>query len=380
MKRHTIIIFSSNGGGGHSAASAALKHYLYNDYDVEIINIFHELLPSLDIFRYLTGYHYSGEELYNLLIQKKYFRLLSYFSIFGSWYIQLQKHRINTILHRYCATKSPNLIISVIPYINDIILTVAQELDVPFLIIPTDLDSKTYCKNIYRPAYKKLYIGLAFNDQKIINQVKKSILQENIFIIGPVVKINFLENNNKDQLNKQHNSTPSPFTIMILMGAQGCNTILDYLRLLLQISYPLHIIVCIGNNTMLKHAIEALSLPPTISLEIVGFTDKIAEYMAKSDILISKSGTLSVWESLCMNLPLILDATSFILPWERFNHTFVHTHTFGTSVHHYEDIIPLIQEMIEKPSLLQRYRNNIALFEKKNCYKEVKELVRKIIR
>ena len=82
-------------------------------------------------------------------------------------------------------------------------------------------------------------------------------------------------------------------------------------------------------------------------MSIVGFTERISDYMAVSDILITKSGTLSVCEAIYMNLPMLLDATSTILPWEQFNHTFIKQHNFGESITDYAMIEPMISALLQ---------------------------------
>jgi len=45
--------------------------------------------------------------------------------------------------------------------------------------------------------------------------------------------------------------------------------------------------------------------------------------MAASDLCITKSGSVSVCETIYSNLPVLLDATSDVLRWEQFNHRFI---------------------------------------------------------
>src|SRR5438045_9662837 len=116
-----------------------------------------------------------------------------------------------------------------------------------------------------------------------------------------------------------------------------------YIAELLKISKPFHLLACIGSNESCRANIEKLlSTAPHISSFVIGFTENIADYMTMSDLIITKSGTLSVCESLYKNLPLFLDATSSILVWEKFNHTFIKNQGFGISIANYNEVVPLI--------------------------------------
>jgi len=101
--------------------------------------------------------------------------------------------------------------------------------------------------------------------------------------------------------------------------------------------------------------------------------------MAVSDIIFSKSGSISVYEALCMNKPLLLDATSKVLPWELFNHHFVENHHFGKSIKKYSDIIPLISSLIADPKQLTTYHNNLKAFNAKNSTREITSVIKDIL-
>jgi len=164
-----------------------------------------------------------------------------------------------------------------------------------------------------------------------------------------------------------------------LMGAHGSDEIKDYVAELLKVNNPMNIIACIGKNEKSRKDLAKLSIPPHISLSVVGFTDRIADYMAISDLFISKSGTLSVSEALYMNLPLLLDATSALLPWEEFNHQFIKKHGFGDSIKKYRHIAPLITTITGNSNQLEIYKNNIQNLEKKNCSLEAVKLIERML-
>ena len=142
---------------------------------------------------------------------------------------------------------------------------------------------------------------------------------------------------------------------------------------------PFHLIVCIGKNEQSKTDLERISIPPHITLKIVGFTPRISDYMGVSDMLITKSGTLSVCEALYMNLPLFLDATSTLLPWEKFNHYFIKKHVFGLSITKYSEIAPLINNAFQHPDELMLYKKNIQNLNKKDFGQELRKLVKEIL-
>jgi processive 1,2-diacylglycerol beta-glucosyltransferase len=381
LAKKKILILTTIGGGGNLEAGKAIESYLKNDYQVESSFVFRDILKELDPLKFITAEEYSGEEFYNLLMPGKYFRILGLMYELGAWYIQLQKEKVHAALRDYITQNQPDLLISVIPIINNIVLDVAQELDIPFLLMPTDLDISPYIINIEKPAYEKFYIGLPFDDEEIMAPLETAhIPRHYITIVGSPLKTHFFIKKNKTILKKKYTFDPHKPVIMTLMGSHGSDDMKEYVTQLLKIDLPAHIIACIGKNEKSQKELSKLSVPDHLSLSIVGFTPDIADYMAISDILISKSGTLSLSEALYTNLPLLLDATSSLLPWEKFNHQFIKQHGFGTSIKQFDEIAPLVSAMIKDKSWLNLYKNNIEKWEKKNFPVEIKKLVERIFK
>lgn len=164
------------------------------------------------------------------------------------------------------------------------------------------------------------------------------------------------------------------------MGAKGSSGIKNYVSCLTQIHNPIHIIACIGSNTQSRQDLEKLSIPKHITLTIIDFTDRIADYMTLADIIITKSGSISVCEGIIMNTPLLLDATSTALPWEYFNHQFITMHQFGDIIAKHSDIEPLVSSLLNNQELLQRYKNNLINFNQGNEKAQLKRIITEIIK
>ena len=377
-----IIILTSDGGGGNLSASNALEGYLKDDYNVQSVHVFKDLLLSLDFVYVFSFKRYSGESLYNSFMPKKQFRFIAVFYYIGILYIQLMSKKIRTILYNYFAQTKPDHILSVIPIINDIVLSIAQELDIPFLLIPTDLDTRMYILNIKNPSYKNFKICLPFHDKDILQPLIQSrISADYISIVGAALKPNFFEPKNNDHLKEEFLIPPNKPIIMVMMGAQGSSELQRYAYHLLTIENPVHLLLCIGKNSNSKAALRNLTIPAHITISIIEYTQRIADLMTISDIILSKSGSISVCEAIYTNTPLLLDATSTILPWEKFNHTFIKTHQLGLSITKHKNISPIVSNLISNAMQLEEYKNNLKKIEKldikthiKNCLKTLETL------
>src|ERR1700722_3478593 len=133
-----ITIFSSSDGGGHTAVAHALCAYLDSHYQVEVTNVFSQMLRPLDFAQSLSKGKFSGEDFYNFCMAKKWYQVLNIYYRLGSTYYQLFNKKVVSIIRQHLEEKQPDLIISVVPLVNHCILKIAKERNIPFLLIPTD--------------------------------------------------------------------------------------------------------------------------------------------------------------------------------------------------------------------------------------------------
>ena len=75
-RKKKILVLISRGGGGHKTAGDSLKQILGNDYEVEINPVLADILGTIDPFNRITRGHFTGEDLYNLLLKSHWNRVL----------------------------------------------------------------------------------------------------------------------------------------------------------------------------------------------------------------------------------------------------------------------------------------------------------------
>jgi UDP-N-acetylglucosamine:LPS N-acetylglucosamine transferase len=101
--------------------------------------------------------------------------------------------------------------------------------------------------------------------------------------------------------------------------------------------------------------------------------------MAISDLGIIKSGTVTYIEALYSNLPVLLDATTGMISWERFNHTYNKEEEFGDSIGRNREIYLLVNELLANPTILANIKKNIQTNKKKCLGREINSLVYELI-
>ncbi|MCX5922762.1 MAG: glycosyltransferase [Candidatus Dependentiae bacterium] len=377
-----IIIFTSTGGGGHTAVSNALKKYLDDTYTIEINDVFNDVLGPLDLTNYLTGGRLTYVGIYNYYTAKKWYRFLNFMFKPAAWFFNtIARTKIHTLLKNYFTQTKPDLIISVAPLVNSFILDVAQQKNIPFLLVPTDLDLDTFIINIKKPTYKKFKIALPFDDAQEKNELAQAKIPSSMYdITGFVVGPEFFEPKDKDAIKNQYKITKDKPVILVILGSLGSQALYEFAQQLAQLSFPAHLILCLGKEALSKEAVQSITFPKYITVSMIAFTDRVSDLMAIADLLITKSGSVSVNEAIYMNLPMILDATSSILTWEAYNHDFIKKHGFGTNITDFTQLTQLVTYILMPPATqLGLYKNNLVIFEKKHGGDEIKKLIKAII-
>jgi UDP-N-acetylglucosamine:LPS N-acetylglucosamine transferase len=371
-----ILICSTKGGGGHIIVSEALAHYLKANYCVETISIFDDTLSSLDLIKFLSFGTYNWIQLYDDLIVHKYFKTLNICKTLGAWYLRLRHKSLVKIITSYLQEHKPDIVISVVPLINAALIHATKNLNIPFCVVPTDLDSSMFIYGIKAPDHQRFIFSFSFEDKAIKSIINRAHLPENQSTsIGFPVRPEFLEATNFEKIKEQHDIPDGKPIILILMGYQGSQALYAFAQELSKLTIPIHLIFCTGKDEKIAEKIRSIQFLSHITISIIGFTNQISQLMAIADLLIAKSGSVSVCEALYMNLPIFLDATTGVLQWERFNHKFVTKHHFGESIKKLDKLTPMVHKFLTDQGYRMRMKHNIKKLEKKRPGKEICDLI-----
>lgn len=371
-----VLIFSSSGGGGHTAVANALHEYLKDTHSIAISNIFSQSLGGIDPIEKVTLGQHSGEDFYNYCMRHKWYNFINIYYKMGATYFGWRKKQVRSLLRNYILQHKPDFIISVIVIVNDDLLAVAQELGIPFLLVPTDLDITTFLARINAPTYSKFNVALAFEDHEArIRLAQAQIPLEKTHITGFTIRPDFFELKNKQAIKKHFSIPEGKPVILLLLGAVGLDSLYSFTKELGKVDTDAHVIICTGKQEALREKIALIDFPAHMSKTTIGFTDRISDLMAIADLFITKSGSVSVCEALYMNLPMILDATTSLLTWEKANHRFIERHELGTSLKDLKLLAPLVSDLLRNPEQLALYKKNLMALEKKHGGNEIKNLI-----
>jgi UDP-N-acetylglucosamine:LPS N-acetylglucosamine transferase len=366
-----VIIFSSLGGGGHVAAAEALREALFDSYDVEIYNALSDVFNKVDLFSKVTRKKMTGEDFYNFVLKKRFFAIANMYAIVGGPYMKFNQPILAKAACEFLSDKKPDIVISVIPFFNGALSEACKDLKIPFWIIPTDVELKTFFVGLNSESIFNL--GLAYKPQEL-QALDWGVCASQITKIGfPVKKACVKQYDEQDVLKLKDELRLSQYSklITLTLGAAGTSLFYKLMKVLLKVSpQNLEFNACAGRDRRsFKKARRLLDHIATCEyseegrriyrlkngnrLHLWGFTKKLPELMATSDLIIAKSGSLSVSEALHLNKYVLLDHTlnssSRFLHWERVNLPFVRSINKGDGFYSKKDLLEKIEAYLSSP-------------------------------
>lgn len=376
-----ILIATSKGGGAHYTVTQVLTKRLEKAYTVTTTNILTDIWGSFDPLSKITFGLYSGEDLYNYFLKNSWNRAINILGTIGDWHMDWFKKSLTRSMSDYLKEYKPDLVISVVPVIDPYILWACEENNIPFLVINLDTDASIYLRGVKAPTYKNFYFTVPFDDALLYEKIAAAELPKSCLKpIGFPIRESFFEKKCKGCIKEAFDIPEDTPTVMIMMGGQGSELSYTYTRALARnTTDTMHLIVCLGRNEKLAKRIKKIKLPKNITLTVVGFTDKIADLMAVSDVLITKPGPTTMCEALHMQLPLILSGIGEVIRWEQTNIDFVVKNQLGGVVKNTKEIIPLVREWLTNKTLRTTFKENVVRYNQASFRSSFDVLVRELL-
>ena len=351
-KRKTILILSSTGGGGHIAAANTLQKLVGEEYDLKMVYPINQLriwgVPSC-------------EQFYNAMLRKGWIRSMNFIvrhvapALFRS-----RLGKIEKIIASYINTYDPDLIVSLIPFVNYPASEAARKKEIPYLLVTTDNDLRNWAFELERVKHTqfKVTIGTDLPTTKDV-LLKKKIPESAIETIGLPLRPEFMSQKDTEKLRQEFNLPADKEIILIMMGAVGSETAYEYAKKIGNMNLGAHLVVIAGRNNKLKKELEQLKLHPSNSLTAFGFTDRVSDLMAVSNLIITKPGPGTINEAIAMKLPILIENTDISLFWERANVDMVTKYGIGQKIREFGQVKNLLMSYLKdsqtKQSISQSY-------------------------
>lgn len=371
-----IIIFYASYGGGHLSAAKSIETYFKNNYqniDIKLIDCMKYINKTIEKI---------STAAYREMAKKVPWA-------WGKIYSDSQKgplahisSRANAImavkLLKLLKQENPDLIISTHPFGSQMCGYLKRKGKINSEIATILTDFKSHDQWLVENNYIN-YFFVSNNNMKY-ELMNRNIPEQKIFVTGIPVSEKFLKNYNKKEILNQLNFSENKKTVLFFAGGEfglGKSKTLEIFEKLVSNFENIQIIAISGKNETMKNNFIKITneYKRNHSVTILEFTDKVAEFMSISTLVITKPGGLTSTEALTSNLPMLI--INPIPGQEEENAEFLEENKVAIWLKKDDDINSILNILLNDENILKTMKDNTRLISRPNSTKNICEILNK---
>jgi 1,2-diacylglycerol 3-beta-galactosyltransferase len=378
---HHVLLFTIDAGGGHRSAARALVAAAEETGPGFAFRVesFQEILLPLDLLRRLTGV--SLEDAYNLILRRNWNVFMVPLLRVMHGLIRLRRRALVRTLAEWLREQPrPAACLSVMPNFNGVMRDALREAcpGVPLVVVLTDL-ADFPPRFWIEPGIDRAVVGTdEARDQALALGVRAEQVDR---VSGMILNPSFYRKGGaaaRETVRKEMGLGAEDFTVTLLFGGKGSPEMLPLAGALLEAEPGWTVIAICGDNPRLLESLAPLEERHGRRLRRLGFTDRMAELMAASDVLVTKPGPGSLAEAFHQEVPVVVIRNRHTIPQERFNTAFVARHGLGRVVRHWREI-PAAVAALRDPAESERIRQGLAALPPNRAVYEVLQILEGVI-
>ncbi len=362
-----VIIVYSTAGLGHKKAALAVKEAFElsaPECDVEIVDVMEYATP-LYKFAYLDFYVFAMKK-------ATWLWAFIYYASNSPLFDKITRRLRGRLDHKglpgfadFLRSRKADAIVATHFLVTSIarILKEEEGISSSIFAIMTDYGPHTYWLS---DSVDSFFVGCASAKTEL---AKRGVPDSRIIDSGIPAMDEFTRDLDKDALREKYGVDKNKKTVFIMSGGFGVGPVARILEDIGKCRTDLQVIAVCGHNTYLYDELEKLSAKLNYAIRLFGFTDKVAELMAVSDIMVTKAGGISVTEAMDSRLPMILYGS--IPGQETWNERFLVSSGAAKKAEVTGDIPGLIDGMFGSKEVYASLKKNIDLIRKPNAARDV---------
>lgn len=200
-----------------------------------------------------------------------------------------------------------------------------------------------------------IFVG---NKEMRTEAIKQGIDKKKIVVSGIPISANFSLNYNKEKLKQKFKIKNDKQIILFFGGGNNSTSSLPFLKCLLNAHLDLNIFFIAGKNTKLKEkATKLVKDTKTKNIKILGYVNKVYEYMEVSDLVITKPGGLTVSECLALAKPMLI--INLNAGQEKANYKYLVKNNYAFKAARPYKFIKYLKYINTNPQVLQKMSNKM---------------------
>jgi processive 1,2-diacylglycerol beta-glucosyltransferase len=361
-----ILIIYATAGIGHKKASlavrAALDEITPQDTQTSVIDAL-DYTNAFFKWSYLQAYLLMVNKLPTFWGLAYYITDNRYVDILISFVRRVNNWINSRKLERYLAKVRPDVIISTHFFASEIVSDLKKRglCKSRLITVVTDYRLHAWWVADHTDMY---VVGGEDARSDLLNW---QVHEEKIRVLGIPVEPVFSKRHDAMAILERSGLREDKFTILVVGGGFGVGPIEEIIKIAGGISEKIQIVAVCGHNENLARRLRALKPTLKADLKILGFVNNVYEYMEVAEVLISKSGGITVSESLAKELPLIVIAP--IIGQETRNCDFLINHKAALRLKNVGELRGVLENLHSHPERLQELTEAIRLIKKPDaCY------------
>ncbi len=373
MSDPEVLLFTIDAGGGHRAAARALAAAAEETKAPFRLRVesFQQALIELDVLKRVTGV--SIEDGYNLILRERWNAAMVPLLRIVHAAIWVRRRAIVRTLAAWLG-RQPRLaaVVSVIPNFNGVMRDAIRVAipGTPLVVVLTDF-ADFPPRFWIEPGLDRVVVG---TDEARAQALAIGIPPERVSrVSGMVMHPRFYRAGGpsvRGRVRGELGLGEADFAVTLLFGGKGSPEMAPLSERLLAADPAFHVIAICGENPALFERLAPLEARAGGRLVRLGFTDRVADFLAASDLLVTKPGPGSLSEAFHQRVPVIVPRNVHTIPQERFNTDFVRERGLGLVVSRTREIpaaaLRLFHDLAGRAAIRQRLAalpDNRAVYE-----------------
>jgi len=243
--------------------------------------------------------------------------------------------KAQSLIRKDIIKRSPDLVLSAAPFVNGLILDATKALNIPFVVVPTEVDISAFISGINEtkllsdhPSFK-LTVPYAKDmwDPLFSDKIPDEMKQHLVYNFSYPTRMAFskkISSDALDHIKKNYQIKEDEHLVLVMMGKENLIWTKAYAELIATCSYKeleplfeskakkIHLLCLCGDenekeNKALVHELNSIKSPSHIKIQGVFSTPKIAEIVSLRQTLcvISTPGSSTMNEMIQKKVPMI---------------------------------------------------------------------------
>ena len=368
-----VIVFYASYGGGHLSAARSINEYIENNYpdiQTEIIDCVKYINKALEKVT-TKAYSEMAKKVPNA---------------WGHIYKGADKGPISKIstasnkvmavkLKKLLEEKNPDLVICTHPFASQMCSYLKRKgkTNVKIATILTDfaIHNQWTIGHEYTDYFFVSHLGMK---QDLINE---GISEQKIYDTGIPLSNKFLLEYNKQEILESFGLTPGKKTVLFFGGGElglGKTHTFNIFKSFV-CNDNIQLVAIAGRNQKMKENFENFveEMGKESSVKILEYTDKVAQLMSISDLVVTKPGGLTTTESLASGLPIVV--INPIPGQEEENAEFLEENKVAIWIKKDDDVEAILNDLFSSPDKMQEMKVKARLMAKKNSTRDICEIL-----